>query len=264
MGYPWELRTPPWNSATFVFFVVGFCVLWHSKQRWLATLTLAMIALGLVAAGMQRYPFGNVARLVQYLAPSICLLMGLGIAQSISWLRQSHWQERLLRWLICFLFWGAGAASLAAVIANPYKTIGTVIHRNFAQWFWIENPSIQNVCIDLDLHIQLYSPPSGATYLEPSYPCYRAMYDHQRIHFYSLSDLLSANPKNLRCVLSHSNQSQRNDLAFAEWLSAMNVNYELTGHNSYRLPIVNKHKTESKNTEIGIYEVYSFTAIHLQ
>ena len=41
---------------------------------------LAPFALALVAASLKRYPYGSEARLMQFAAPSICLLSGLGAA----------------------------------------------------------------------------------------------------------------------------------------------------------------------------------------
>ncbi len=71
------------SAVTLLFFVIGAVVLYRRGQGTVAAICLGPFAVALVAAAMKRYPYGGVAhgtcaRIMQYLAPGICLLTGLG------------------------------------------------------------------------------------------------------------------------------------------------------------------------------------------
>jgi hypothetical protein len=246
--------SPPLSLLAFILFVIGLHSLWRNKRTWLVTLTLTMLALGLAAAAVRRYPFGHAPRIVLYLAPAICLVVGSGIAQSISWLQQAHWRVRALRWTLYLLFFGIGFCDLFLEVAKPNKGAGTELHRGFAKWFWNERPNVQSVCVDLDMHRQLYSEFPPSTYLEPAYPCYRAMYDPWHSHAAATGrDPRAGSSDGLRCIFIHMEDAQRNDVASNAWMSEMLTHYELTEHYTYHLPMAS-----GTNIEHGIYEVYSF------
>jgi hypothetical protein len=246
--------SPPLSLFGLILFVVGLYSLWCNQRKWLVTLTLTMLALGLAAAAMRRYPFGHAPRIVLYLAPVICLAVGSGIAQSISWLRKASWRAQALGWTMYLLCFGIGFSDLILEVVKPNKGIGTEIHRGFAKWFWIERPDLQTVCVDLDMHRQLYSEFPSSTYLEPAYPCYRAMYDP----WFKRATVTVRNRRTgcsggLRCVFIHMEDAQRNDAAFDAWMSEMLTHYELTEHCTYRLPMVS-----GTIIEHGVYEAYLF------
>lgn len=69
----------PQSAATFVLFCVGIVRLWRTK-RSLVLLLLSPFLLNFVAAAMHEYPYGGSQRVVQHLAPAICLLAGTGLA----------------------------------------------------------------------------------------------------------------------------------------------------------------------------------------
>ena len=48
------------------------------RRFTLLALLLSPCVMGLVAAGLGQYPYGGAPRLTQYLAPSICVLAGVG------------------------------------------------------------------------------------------------------------------------------------------------------------------------------------------
>ncbi len=238
----------PWSSATLVLFVIGLFVLWKNRS-WLVTTTLAMIALGLAAAALRRYPFGYEPRIVLYLAPSICLTAGAGAVECISWIRQAHWQARALRWLTYLLFFGLGFGELVLEVAKPHKGSGTEMHRGFARWFWKEHPDMQTVFVDWDMNLDFYTGSPQKIYLEAAYPCYRAMYD--RPHKPAAS---TAPTNSLRCVFIHMEDATRNDVEFNAWMSKMLADYTLTAHYTYHLALASGGKTER-----GVYEAYYFT-----
>ncbi len=62
----------------------------NRNAPWLLTVALAPMLAGLAMAFAGVYPYGVHARVMLYLAPSICLLAGVGIAQIAGCLREDH------------------------------------------------------------------------------------------------------------------------------------------------------------------------------
>ncbi|MGL5095687.1 MAG: ArnT family glycosyltransferase, partial [Planctomycetia bacterium] len=77
------------SAATTLLAAAGFAALALGlgatrRQPGLAALLAAPFAVGLAAAVLGRYPYGGGERVVQYLAPSICLTAGAGVAFLLS------------------------------------------------------------------------------------------------------------------------------------------------------------------------------------
>src|SRR5262249_40390132 len=68
----------------------------------------APFAMGLAAAFMGRYPYGGSARTMQYVAPSIILMAGLGAAVLLARLPRVEWRDRAPVWL----FFGLAAIGI--------------------------------------------------------------------------------------------------------------------------------------------------------
>jgi len=112
------------SALTFLLFVAGA---WQftRQRRWdILTLLLAPFGLTLLAAALHRYPYGGSARVAQHLAPSICLLAGVGAAALF---------EQAARWVGTQARWAAVACGLLALVAfagmardwrKPFKTDG--------------------------------------------------------------------------------------------------------------------------------------------
>ena len=62
-------------------------MLYRQQRKSLLCMFAGVFALGFAAAAVHRYPYGANSRLVQYLAPIICLLAGLGFAIILAKLR---------------------------------------------------------------------------------------------------------------------------------------------------------------------------------
>ena len=71
------------STATFLAFLAGAIVLVRRGDGAIAACLTAPFGLALLAAALHRYPYGSEARLMQFAAPSICLLAGLGAATAI-------------------------------------------------------------------------------------------------------------------------------------------------------------------------------------
>ena len=71
------------SALSFIFFVVGAVTVWKSGRRASTFLLLSPFLMTFAAAALHRYPYGGSARIVQHLAPSACLLIGIGIDRSL-------------------------------------------------------------------------------------------------------------------------------------------------------------------------------------
>jgi hypothetical protein len=237
------------STHALIALVIGLIVFWRKDRRWFVTLTFAMFLLGFLAAAARRYPMTGHPRFTQYLAPIVCMAIGAGIAQAIAWLRQPEWQRRILRCAVYVLF-AIGVGCFAQDLIQPYKGLAEEIDRGFARWFWSEHPEMQDVCVFVEMHRQIYDGPQN-----PSYLCYRAMYERRsKLTGADAHAIRASTIKPVRCVIFHMLDATRREDEFAAWMAEMTSEYDLTGHASYRVPI-----HYGKPDEIGFYEAYYFT-----
>ena len=101
---------------------------------------LAPFALALLAAALRRYPYGGVAdgspaRVMQYLAPSICLLAGLGCTILVGCCRSPRRRLWVLRTGLLVLS-AIGILPLVAEAQHPFRSIHAQRAREFARQFW--------------------------------------------------------------------------------------------------------------------------------
>jgi hypothetical protein len=73
------------STLTLVLFVTGAVELYRRGRGTVASVCVGPFAVAFVAAALRRYPYGGVAhgtcaRVMQYLAPGVCLLVGVGAA----------------------------------------------------------------------------------------------------------------------------------------------------------------------------------------
>jgi hypothetical protein len=139
------------STATFLCVVAGVVALARGGRPTVLALLIAPFALGLLAAFLGRYPYGGTARIMQYLAPSICLLTGLGGAAWLARLPSPESSRRASRWslgLLAFLgFWLLGRDLLL-----PYRVWDDVRTRDFARWFWTDYArEAELTCVKTDL-----------------------------------------------------------------------------------------------------------------
>jgi 4-amino-4-deoxy-L-arabinose transferase-like glycosyltransferase len=139
------------STLTLAAVFAGVVGLRRRGHMTLLLLLLSPFATGLAAAGLGQYPYGGAPRITQYLAPSICLLTGLGAAvlfERLSTttlrLRASVLTAGLLAALGCYL---AGRD-----LVHPYRVPGDLTSRSFARWLWTEySPDSELLCVQSDL-----------------------------------------------------------------------------------------------------------------
>jgi hypothetical protein len=209
------------STPTFLLCVIAGVVLWKRGQTVALTVCVAPFALALLAAALRRYPYGVEARLMQYVAPSICLLAGLGAAtvlQLIPWPEARLWAVR------GGVLLGAVAAIylLASHVSRPYRYIYDYRAREFARGFWPEQArAAELVCLRGDLKLPSY----GNLHLqEATYLCNQWIYSPQRRSGGPRLDAVSAS-RPLRWVLY---RPTPDDLrAVSPLLTLMSSHYDL-------------------------------------
>lgn len=240
------------SALTFGCFAVAAVVLWKRRRTTVLALCLAPFAFALVAAALHRYPYGMSARTMQYAAPVICLLAGLGVA----WLLSRFGTLPSRRVALHTLLVGLAAFGLGRMgydLVHPYRSADDLRHRGFARWFWTEKSrGAELVCPKMDLGVKLnaehWTKDATDTYL-----CYQKIYsprhhDNARARLDAVS---AARP--LRCVFF--NESPSRNPAFATWLAGMLRTYDLRGVERYPLsgtPRPNRVAWDS------LYLVYEF------
>jgi hypothetical protein len=217
-AYPREGRTL--SSLIFLFIAIAAVVLWRRRQRAVLATCLVPFFLALLAAAFKRYPYGGEARLMQFVAPSICLLAGLGAA---TLLRAIPWPESRL-WAVGGLVALGIAAALVMVkhdFSRPYRFVHDLRAREFAQRFWPEQArAAELACLRWDLGITCHAGSNAwAAYL-----CNQRIYSPQRWADSPRQHAVSATRPLRYMVYGPSTAEQP---ALAAWLTLMTSRYDL-------------------------------------
>ena len=143
------------STLTTVMVLAAVVAYLRRGSKTVLALLLAPFAMGLAAAFLGRYPYGGSARTMQYVAPSIILLAGLGTAVMLERLPRPQWRARGPVWAFSTL--GAvGVGMMAWDATHPYLTRLDRDARDFARWFWTtESAGAELVCARTDLHLPL-------------------------------------------------------------------------------------------------------------
>jgi hypothetical protein len=119
------------STLTTILVVAGCIRMWRRRvRRPLLYLLLGALPVALVAAALHRYPYGTSTRIMLYMAPPFCLLIGEGI---MALLQLRHWTSR-------GPFVVGGVLAIVPMIctafnvATPYKAYDDVLHRSVARW----------------------------------------------------------------------------------------------------------------------------------
>jgi hypothetical protein len=214
------------SGLTLLLFTAGAALLWRARKRVVLLTLLAPFGLGIAAAALKRYPYGGVAdgspaRVMQYLAPSICLLAGIGFAGLLAVLGDRRPRLRVLP-LALVLLAVVGAIPLAAEAFHPYRSIHAQRAREFARRFWPDVArGAEPVCLRWDLGVGEWN----STNLNvPVYLCNQMIYSPVRRRQRELQWEHVAADRPLRCVLSLCDPNERR---VAAWLAAMKQIYQL-------------------------------------
>ncbi len=116
------------SALTLILVLVGTARLWRTRRRALLAVLLGPILPAMVAAGLHKYPYGGSMRHMLYLAPTFCMLAGVGAAQLLRVLpRGVHARRGLV--IVTALLAGIALAGLAVDGVRPYKRIDDLQNR---------------------------------------------------------------------------------------------------------------------------------------
>ncbi len=130
LAYPYGGNA--FGSTPATILVVAGCIRMARRRarRPLLLLLLGPLLFALVAAVPHRYPYGTSTRVMLYMAPAFCLLIGEGI---MAVLQLRRWTRRGPIVVAGVL----ATVALICMIANlvsPYKAYDDVLHRGLARW----------------------------------------------------------------------------------------------------------------------------------
>jgi len=138
------------SALTLLCVIAGCVALYRWRQRLALGVLVAPFGLGLLAAGMGRYPYGGAPRITQYLAPSICLLAGLGLAVLLEKLGRQETRRRTSS-VVLAGFVALGLGLMVRDLGWPYRVESDVRTREFARRFWSDpSPEGDLVCLKSD------------------------------------------------------------------------------------------------------------------
>jgi hypothetical protein len=147
------------GSSTLTTGLVAAAVVAYLRRgsKTVLALLLTPFALGLIAAVLRRYPYGGSARTMQYVAPAVILMAGLGAAGLLARLPRPHWRERSPRWALIAMV-AIGLGMMAWDVAYPFKLPFFRGSRDLARRFWAEESAGAEVlCAWTDLQLPLDS-----------------------------------------------------------------------------------------------------------
>jgi hypothetical protein len=224
------------SALVFVCFAVAIAVLWRCRQSTVLVLFLTPFALNLVAAALNRYPYGGSARVTQHLAPMICMLAGLGAVTMLARLKGAATRRLSMNGLAAFLA-VFGAGQIVHDILHPYKQPYDEQMRDFARFLWREKASDAHIaCMNRDLHVQFASGAlRGSGAAQAQYLCNQAIFSPRPRggeNPYDLSGVTAQQP--LRCVMfsraDHAHEADAN-----VWLTEMQQSYDWIGYEKHDL-----------------------------
>ena len=239
------------SALTFLCFLVAAGVLWRRRRWTVLALCLAPFGLALAAAAIRRYPYGLSPRTMQYVAPTICLLTGLGTAALLGMIGAVKLRRNALYALLA-VYAAIGCGRMGYEICHPYQGLSDELHRGFARWFWTEKAqNAELVCFKADFGLKL-SPEHWKKDGVDTYLSYQKIYSprHHRGAAPRLDSVSATHP--LRFVFF--NEFPVNYPGFHAWLGEMSRDFDLRGIDFFPITVPKGAKHMEWDVSYVIYE----------
>lgn len=226
------------SVVSFLLVVAGLVALKRTRQYRLMALCLAPAVLNLLAAFMGRFPYGGHVKFSQYLAPAICLLIGMGGAAILSAGRDSSAVRRrkLLIALVALALIPLGTTARDFVL--PYKSATDARYRDFARWFW---PNMQFggevACLHTDLGLEFAPGTFHHLGWSAMYLCNQHIYSPRHHHGRPVDWSSVSADRPLHCVEYRAQVYPYDDEACQRWLDHMNERYQLASRDTFPSPV---------------------------
>lgn len=247
------------STLTTVCFAIGVGALIR-RNRSLAVLLLTPTCLHLIAAALQRYPYGGHFKFSMHMAGIICLLAGWGSAILMEQLgRLTQTQRHSLKVATIYLLVVA-SATIIRDIRSPYKTGSDMRARAFAQSFWFTSSFAGEIaCVENDLGVILTPDAHRELSWNAMYQVNKAIYAVHPDGHPNLAKVTSDWP--LRCVIYRDPAFEFDQQKFDEWMASMQDDLKL--ESTERIPFPRFEKYETRITanaarKIDYLEIYKF------
>jgi hypothetical protein len=237
MAYPGGGRRGG-STATLILVLVATIVLWRRGQKTALALLLAPMAVTLAAAVPRLYPYGGEARVMQFAAPAICLLAGVGLGAILGLIRRPRWQRLTVKAALTGL--AVSAVTLAILeVRHPYRMLYDHQVREFARQFWPQQAQGADVaCLQWDFGLYPEGLPGPRTAL---YLCNQLIYCPTRQKRFDARPLGDRQEPRLRCVAYDEVQLQSPEAT--AWLHSMKARYSLRSQKVCVLPRLGEGRT---------------------
>lgn len=241
------------SSLTLLGCIAGACVLLRQRRWTLALLCFVPPGLHLIAAAMQRYPYGGHLRFTLYLAPVICVLAALGVAWAIARFARSPSRRPALYGILLGLVALIPLGSMVRDVVRPYKRAEYQRACAFARWFWHDKPLTgEIVCMKTDLGLD-FSPKTWAWGTSSLYLCNQRIYSERRARGEPPDFERVSKEWPLRVVQFRVPRWEYDKEAFDRWMARMLTKYDFVGHETHPMPDHGRRRTLLLN-HIDVYE----------
>ncbi len=220
------------SVLTLLCVLAGCLDLYRRDQKLTLAVLIAPFGLGLIAAFLGRYPYGGAPRVMQYLAPSICLLMGLGLTAILARIRRVEVQRRALLGIVAGLTVGGGGMVIRDLV-KPYRVATDLRTREFARWFWSDPArSGELACLKSDMGLS-FSPRLWRSGMSAVYLFHQRMFSdrHRLRRAADLDPARYSEDRPLRLVAF--DQLPAGIPAFDQWLVALGHSFQLRRTETY-------------------------------
>jgi hypothetical protein len=237
------------SSATLILVLVSAIVLWRRRQRTVLSLLVMPFAIALAVAALKLYPYGGQARIMQYIAPAICLMAGLGLSTLLGCLPRLAGRVAAIRTaaLILATF---GIFSMADDFRHPYRAIYDHQAREFARRFW---PDLARggdfACVQWDFGISTRDAPPARTAI---YLCNQQIYSPRQRREIGPRRPVVAPERPLRCVM-FDDALIKSPQAKA-WLESIKTRYVLRSRKDVVIPTIGLNM-KPRDDHITVFEL---------
>jgi Dolichyl-phosphate-mannose-protein mannosyltransferase len=219
------------SSITMILVLIAAMVFWRRGQRTILSLMMMPIVIALVAAAVRLYPYGGEARIMQYMAPAICLMAGLGLSTLVSILPRAK-NRRAAGRVAAAALAVMGVVLLEEDLRHPYRAIYDYQAREFARRFWPEQARGADVaCLRWDFGIRR---PNAAGARLALYLCNQHIYSPSRRRGDRPAWESTTSNRPLRCVVFDDKVLAQPDAV--AWLDSMKKRFVFRGQSEVVVP----------------------------
>lgn len=245
------------SAFTAVLAAIGLRQLLKKRDAFWGLLLLAPAVLNLVAAGLQRYPYGGHVKFSMYFGPAVCLLAGWGAAAWNAKVATARPQlaRRALIGTAAALALVAGT-SIGRDVLNPYKTLSDERARAFARWFWFNAEAEGDVRVVDSYNDQSFSSEAQSELSWTAmFLCNRAIYSPTE-QTAALAQIPDEQARPLRCAIYRDPRFEFNEAARRAWLEDMRQTHVLASCESF--PFTRFGKNERDLVTVDYLDLYTF------